>query len=112
MIEIAKESAALAEKARKGHLEADDVKEGTITLTNFGMTGIRMGFPIIRYPECAIIGLGAIKKEPTIMDDETVAARSVAMMTLTFDHRLLDGLYGCGFASKVKEILENPYLFF
>lgn len=105
--QIAEDVSLLAGRARDGQLQADDVKEGTITLTNFGMTGVRTGLPIIRYPECAIIGIGAIIKKPVVVDDQ-IAIRSIVEMTVCFDHRLLDGIYGCGFVSKVKELLEKP----
>ncbi|MEI6531620.1 MAG: dihydrolipoamide acetyltransferase family protein [Chlamydiota bacterium] len=107
--QIAEDVALLATRAREGELQNEDVKEGTITLTNFGMTGIRSGLPIIRYPECAILGIGAIIKKPVVIEDEIVI-RSIIEMTVSFDHRLLDGIYGCGFVSKVKELLENPPL--
>lgn len=107
VLEITEDVALLAKKAREGQLQGDDVKEGTITLTNFGMTGVRSGLPIIRYPECAIIGIGAIIKKPVVIDD-AVVIRSIIEMTVSFDHRLLDGIYGCGFISKVKDFLENP----
>ncbi|HEY4255353.1 MAG TPA: dihydrolipoamide acetyltransferase family protein [Chlamydiales bacterium] len=104
--EIAKEIAALADKARTHKLSATDVQEGTITMTNFGMTGTLIGVPIIRYPEVAIVGLGAITKKVAAMPDDSIAIRSVMMVSLTFDHRVLDGLYGCGFLSELKKHLE------
>jgi 2-oxoglutarate dehydrogenase E2 component (dihydrolipoamide succinyltransferase) len=105
--EIAKEIAKLAEKARTHKLSASDVQEGTITMTNFGMTGTLIGIPIIRYPEVAIVGLGAITKKVAAMPDDSIAIRSVMMVSLTFDHRVLDGLYGCGFLSELKKHLEG-----
>lgn len=105
--EIAETVAELAGKARAGTLQGEDIKDGTITLTNFGMTGVRTGLPIIRYPECAIVGIGAIIKKPVVVDDQIVI-RSIIEMTVSFDHRLLDGIYGCGFVSQIKELLENP----
>lgn len=105
--EIAEDVALLAGKARDGQLQNEDVKEGTITLTNFGMTGVRTGLPIIRYPECAILGIGAIIRKPVVIDEQIVI-RSMIEMTVSFDHRLLDGIYGCGFVSKVQNLLEHP----
>ncbi len=107
--QIAEEVVLLSAKARNGELHNEDVKEGTITLTNFGMTGIRSGLPIIRYPECAILGMGAIIKKPVVIEDKIVI-RSIIEITVSFDHRLLDGIYGCGFISKIKELLESPSL--
>ncbi|HSX25709.1 MAG TPA: dihydrolipoamide acetyltransferase family protein [Chlamydiales bacterium] len=105
--EIAKQIAELAEKARSHTLAPQDVQEGSITLTNFGMTGTLIGIPIIRYPEVAIVGLGAITKKVMAMADETIAIRSTMMVSLTFDHRVLDGLYGCGFLNELKKHLEG-----
>ncbi len=107
--QIAEEVVLLSAKARNGELHNEDVKEGTITLTNFGMTGIRSGLPIIRYPECAILGMGAIIKKPVVIEGKIVI-RSIIEITVSFDHRLLDGIYGCGFISKIKELLESPSL--
>lgn len=105
--EISKQIAALAEKARSGKLASQDVQEGSITMTNFGMTGTLIGIPIIRYPEVAIVGLGAITKKVVALADDTMAIRSMMMVSLTFDHRVLDGLYGCGFLSELKKHLEE-----
>jgi 2-oxoglutarate dehydrogenase E2 component (dihydrolipoamide succinyltransferase) len=106
--ELSRKIAELAEKAREHTLSPDDVKEGSLTMTNFGMTGVEIGIPIIRYPEVAIIGLGAITKQvKVLMPHESMAIRSVFMATLTFDHRVLDGLYGCGFLSRFKKHLEE-----
>lgn len=105
--ELSSQIAALAEKARASTLAPDEVKEGTLTMTNFGMTGIQIGIPIIRYPEVAIIGLGAIVKKVKVMSDDSTAIRSIMMVSLTFDHRVLDGLYGCGFLNILKKHLEE-----
>ena len=72
-------------------------------MTNFGMTGTMIGIPIIRYPEVAIVGLGAITKKVKAMPDDSIAIRSIMMVSLTFDHRVLDGLYGCGFLNELEE---------
>ncbi len=105
--ELSRKIAELAEKARTHTLSPDDVKEGSITLTNFGMTGTLIGIPIIRYPEVAIVGLGAITKQVKAMPDDSVAIRSVMMVSLTFDHRVLDGIYGCGFLNELKKHFEE-----
>ncbi len=110
LIEIAKEIAFLAEKTRSHALVPDDIQGGTITLTNFGMTGAMIGVPIIRYPEVAIIGLGAITKKVAAMPDNSIAIRSVMFVSLTFDHRVLDGIYGCSFLKELKRILEKESL--
>ncbi|MBI5273029.1 MAG: 2-oxo acid dehydrogenase subunit E2 [Chlamydiia bacterium] len=102
---IAKEIAQMAEKARSHKLEHADVQEGTITMTNFGMTGVMLGIPIIRYPEVAIVGLGTITRKAVPMPDDSIAIRSVLWISLTFDHRVLDGIYGCGFLGALRQRL-------
>lgn len=105
--DLSKKIAELAGKARNQTLSPDDLREGSITMTNFGMTGTLLGIPIIRHPEVAIVGLGAITKQVKAMTDDSIAIRSVMMASLTFDHRVLDGLYGCGFLSELKKQLET-----
>lgn len=107
LVQISKQVADLAEKTRNHRLSPEDVKDGSITITNFGMTGIQIGIPIIRYPEVAIIGLGAITKKVCAMPDDSIAIRSTMMVSLTFDHRVLDGIYGCGFLNEFKKRLEE-----
>ena len=109
--EISKQIAELADKARTHKLSPQDIQEGSITMTNFGMTGTLIGVPIIRYPEVAIVGLGAITKKVMAMADDSIAIRSVMMVSLTFDHRVLDGLYGCGFLKELKKHLEEDVSF-
>jgi 2-oxoglutarate dehydrogenase E2 component (dihydrolipoamide succinyltransferase) len=105
--QIAKEIAILAEKTRNHSLTPDDIQEGSITMTNFGMTGTMIGIPIIRHPEVAIVGLGAITKKVAAMPDDSIAIRSTMFVSLTFDHRVLDGIYGCGFLNALKKHLEQ-----
>lgn len=104
---VAKEISDISMKARSGKLHPDDVKEGTITLTNFGMSGVQIGIPIIRYPEVAILGMGAIYKRVVPLEEDILAVRSMMHICLTFDHRVLDGMYGCGFLGSVKKHLEE-----
>lgn len=108
LVEIAKQVHALSEKARTGKLLPGDVTDGTITLTNFGMSGVSIGVPIIRYPEVAILGMGAIKKRVQVMDGDAMAIRSMLYFSLTFDHRVIDGMYGCAFFSALQKHLQNP----
>lgn len=107
LVQLSKEITALAEKARKATLSPQDVQDGSITMTNFGMTGTMIGIPIIRFPEVAIVGLGAVMKKASVMPDDTIAVRQMCMVSLTFDHRVLDGIYGCGFLADLKKHLEN-----
>jgi 2-oxoglutarate dehydrogenase E2 component (dihydrolipoamide succinyltransferase) len=107
IIAIARVISELSTKARSGKLTPDDVSEGTITLTNFGMTGVQIGIPIIRYPEVAIVGIGATHKKVVPLENDILAIRSMMHVSLTFDHRVLDGMYGCGFLSALKKHLEE-----
>jgi len=105
--EIARDVADLATRARSGKLDPNQVKEGTITMTNFGMSGILFGIPIIHFPEVAIIGVGAINKKVVALENDTIGVRSMMHLSLTFDHRVIDGMYGCGFLAAVKSHLEQ-----
>lgn len=106
IVDIARDIALLADKTRGHILTPNDTQGGTITMTNFGMAGVQIGVPIIRYPEVAIVGVGAITKKVVVMPDESTAIRSMAFISLTFDHRVLDGIYGCGFLKALKDAVE------
>jgi 2-oxoglutarate dehydrogenase E2 component (dihydrolipoamide succinyltransferase) len=103
---IAKAISELSSKARNGKLTPDDVSDGTITVTNFGMSGVQIGVPIIRYPEVAIVGVGATCKRVVPLENDVLAIRSMVHISLTFDHRVLDGMYGCAFLGALKKHLE------
>ncbi len=105
--EIAKEIVRLSDKARNNKLNQEDLELGTITMTNFGMSGMQIGIPIIKYPEVAIIGIGSIHKKVAALEDDTIAVRKNVYFTLTFDHRLIDGIYGANFLNHVKNFLEK-----
>ncbi len=107
LIEIARSIQELSTKARSGKLQPSDVVDGTVSLTNFGMSGVSIGVPIIRYPEVAIIGTGAIKKRVQVLENDTMAIRSMLHISLTFDHRVIDGMYGCGFLASLQKHLEE-----
>lgn len=105
--DIAKEIVSLSQKARSNKLTADDLSSGTITMTNFGMSGMQMGVPIIKHPEVAIVGVGSIHKKVAAMEDDSIAIRQHVYLTMTFDHRLIDGIYGANFLGHVKSYLEK-----
>lgn len=107
LVSIAKATADLSLRAREKRLAPDEVREGTITLTNFGMTGALMGVPIIRFPEVAIVGVGTIQKRVIVKEDDSMAIRHMLYLTLTFDHRVIDGIYGCEFLATLKRNLES-----
>lgn len=104
---LAKKIHELSQKARSGGLALSDIQEGTISMTNFGMTGVLMGVPIIRYPEVAIIGIGAVHKKVVVMENDQFGIRSMMHVSLTFDHRILDGIYGCEFLAQLKKHIEE-----
>lgn len=107
LVSLAKAIADLSARARASKLAPGDIAEGTVTLTNFGMTGALIGVPIIRYPEVAIIGAGTVQKRVVVREDESLAVRQMMYLTLTFDHRVIDGIYGCQFLAAFKQHLES-----
>ncbi len=107
LTEIAKAVGELSQKAKASQLTHDHVTEGTITMTNFGMSGVLIGVPIIRFPEVAIVGIGAIHKKVVPLEQDIFGVRSMMHVSLTFDHRVLDGMYGCGFLGALKKRLEE-----
>lgn len=104
---IAKAVNDLSQKARSHQLSLDEIQEGTITLTNFGMSHALMGIPIIRHPEVAIMGAGAIQKRLVVKEDDSFSVRQMIYLTLTFDHRIVDGIFACEFLSWIKSHLES-----
>ncbi len=96
----------LATRARSRQLKPDEVQGGTFSITNFGSFGSVIATPIINQPQVAILGVGAVEKLPVVIDD-AIAIRSVMYLSLSFDHRLIDGALGDQFTAKVKQVLEN-----
>lgn len=96
----------LANRARSKKLQTDDVKGGTFTLTNHGISGSLMAFPVINQPQCGILGVGAMQKRVVVIDD-AIAIRPMVYLSFVFDHRILDGASADWFLMKVKETLEN-----
>ena len=96
----------LSTRARSKQLKPDEVQGGTFSITNFGSFGSLFGTPVINQPQVAILGLGAVTKEPVVVDD-AIAIRSICHLGLTFDHRLIDGALGDQFCQKLKSVLEN-----
>ena len=103
---IAKTASSLAERARQKKLAPEDVQGGTFTITNPGVFGSLLGTPIINQPQVAILCIGAITKRPVVIND-AIAIRSMAYLTLTFDHRLIDGAVADQFMSSLKNKLEQ-----
>lgn len=103
---IARSLNDLATRARNKKLLPDEVTGGTFTVTNPGGFGNLYGFPIINQPQVAILGVGAIKKRPVVIDD-AIAIRSMVYISMSYDHRIVDGALGGMFMQKVVYYLEN-----
>ena len=100
---------ALAASARANKLKADDTQGGTFTVTNVGTFGSLMGTPIINQPQVAILALGSIKKRPMVMetaDGDVIAIRHMMYLSLSYDHRIVDGSIGASFLTAVANELE------
>ena len=100
----------LANRARTGKLQPDDVKEGTFTITNVGTFGNVMGTPIINQPQVAILAVGAIKKKPAVIETpegDVIAIRHMMFLSLSYDHRVVDGSLGGSFVRRVADYLEK-----
>jgi 2-oxoglutarate dehydrogenase E2 component (dihydrolipoamide succinyltransferase) len=103
---IARTMNDLAERARAKKLKPEEVAEGTFAITNPGVFGGLFGLPVINQPNVAILGLGTIEKRPVVVDD-AIAIRSMVYLTLSYDHRVVDGAVAHQFMAKLKHTLEN-----
>ncbi len=106
---ISEQVKTLAEKARNNQLTPGEMQGGTFTLTNLGNFGVDAFTPIINPPECAILGVGRIAKKPVVYNDE-ITIRSMLALSLTFDHRVVDGAPAAQFLQTVSQYIQNPYL--
>jgi len=100
----------LANKARNNKLKPADTQDGTFTVTNIGTFGNTMGVPIINQPQVAILAIGAIKKKPAVLETEfgdVIAIRHMMFLSLSYDHRVVDGMLGGSFLRKIGDYLEN-----
>ena len=98
--------ADIANRARSKQLKPEEVHGGTFTITNPGTFGAQFGMPIINQPQVAILGVGIVEKRPIVLDD-AIAIRTMAYLTLGYDHRLVDGAVADAFMADVKNLLEN-----
>ena len=111
ILDLAKEIFDLAEKAKSRKIDLGDLKGGTFTITNYGSIGGSYGTPIINYPEAAILGIGRAKDMAVVVDSKMVI-RKILPLSLTFDHRILDGAVAGRFLNEIKKHLEDPSLMF
>jgi pyruvate/2-oxoglutarate dehydrogenase complex dihydrolipoamide acyltransferase (E2) component len=111
LLGLARQVNDLANRARMRKLQPDEVKGGTFTITNHGISGSLLATPIINQPQCAILGVGAIQKRVVVRDEgnlkDAILVRPMVYLTLTFDHRILDGASADNFLAKVVKSLEN-----
>jgi len=107
LVQVALETKDLIKKARENKLSVDELKDGTFTISNLGTGGIDVFSAIINPPQATILAVGEIKKQPVVVD-EKIEIRSVVKMSLSCDHRIVDGALGAKFLKKLKDILEAP----
>ncbi|MEW6650462.1 MAG: dihydrolipoamide acetyltransferase family protein [Chloroflexota bacterium] len=97
----------LAERARSHRLKPDEVRGGTFSITNHGISGSLFATPVINQPQCGILGVGAVQKRAVVVEGDAIAVRPMVYLSLTFDHRILDGASADGFLAKIVQVLEN-----
>jgi pyruvate dehydrogenase E2 component (dihydrolipoamide acetyltransferase) len=105
--QVAKEIEALTERARSRKIDLADLKGGSFTISNYGSVGGMYGVPIINFPEAAILGVGRMRDVPRVVDGEIVV-RKVMGLSVSFDHRIVDGAEVAGFINTLKYLFENP----
>jgi len=110
LLGIVKDVNDLADRSRKNKLNPDDIAGGTFTITNFGTFDSLTGVPVINQPQVAILGIGTIKKRPWVLetaDGDVIAIRNICMLSLSYDHRLVDGALAGMFIKRIQQLLEG-----
>ena len=110
LLGLAKDVNSLANKARTNKLDPDDIAGGTFTITNLGTFGSITGSPIINQPQVAILGVGVIKKKPVVLETEegdVIAIRHMMILSLSYDHRVVDGALGGMYLQRMQQLLES-----
>lgn len=100
----------LAGEARKGTISEENIKGSTFTLTNLGMMRTEIFTPVINPPEVAILGIGRIIKRPVVVDEDKISVRELAYLSLSYDHRIIDGADAAKFLEKLAKLIESPVL--
>jgi pyruvate dehydrogenase E2 component (dihydrolipoamide acetyltransferase) len=107
LIDLSRSIKTLAKKAREGQLSQDEMQGSTFTISNLGAYGVDHFTPVLNPPEAGILGVGAVYDTPVFIG-ENIEKRSILPLSLTFDHRVLDGAPAAAFLQTVKKFLENP----
>jgi len=107
LVEIAKSTKQLIERAKEGKLSSSEMSGGTFTITNLGLYGVEAFTPLVNPPETAILGVGRIADKPVVIGGQ-ITIRPVAFLSLSFDHRVIDGALAARFLQRLKQIIENP----
>ena len=107
---IAERMNELSEAARSRTVSLYDLQQGTFTITNYVAVGSYSGIPVIRTPEAGILGVGSFSKRPVVGEDDEIVIRQILPLTVSFDHRFVDGATAGRFLTKVAEYLQNPKL--
>ena len=107
-MKVAGEIAQLSQKAKDKKLASADLQEGTFTITNAGNIGGLFATPIINYPEVAIMGVHQIKKRPVVMADDQIRVREIMYLSISLDHRVVDGAVAARFMNRVVALLQDP----
>jgi len=108
LLDLGAEVARLAAAARSGQLSTDDIRGGTFSVTNIGSVGALLSMPILNAPEAGILGVHRIKMRPVVLDDDSIVARPMLYLSLTFDHRLVDGAEATRFLGHLVGQVERP----
>jgi len=108
LAELAGQVQELAGRAREGRLSADDLQGGTFSVTNIGSVGGLFSFPIINVPEAAILGVHSIRRRPKVLEDDSIVPADMLYLSLSFDHRLVDGAEAASFMNLLIALLEEP----
>ena len=109
LVEIATDLRGLVDRAQANKLDLDDITGGTFTISNLGVYGIDAFTPVLNPPESAILGVGALREKAVARDGEVAAELSMTL-SLTFDHRIIDGAPAARFLARIRELIEQPYL--
>jgi pyruvate dehydrogenase E2 component (dihydrolipoamide acetyltransferase) len=109
ILELAKAIDDLNARAQTKSLKLEEIHGSTFSITNYGAFGSSFGVPVINYPEAGILGVGKITKKPVVLDDE-IEIRNILPLSMSFDHRIVDGADAGRFMNTIKDFLSNPQL--